>query len=259
MDKFEFKQFIKECLSEVMVDDQNSPLYVEYHSERAGEPTFLLGGKKYQYVNAKYPNGKLDIGVYSHSEDLVYAYDAFRKMNNIQEMYNTSSGNKPVSKQPVLPNVRKSWGDLNPVTRVHGQGKDGVKPKYNRNRDKNWKRDLDEMSTTSAAQGFNGRNWGDPDPDRKKIKSIAARSVGGILAESLSKDKYIYLSGNDFDNAWSKVLKSGKPDDNGTYTLNDWQIVGHARNGLEEFGQLLYRGTPIINKDAVQPDSPPGT
>lgn len=94
------------------------------------------------------------------------------------------------------PKVRKSWGDLNPTTRIHGQGKQGIKPKYDRNRDKNWKRDLDEdkekkdkpvneMSGTSAAQGFYGKHWCDPDPERKKMKNIAAKSVGGNLAEGV--------------------------------------------------------------------------
>ncbi len=41
---------------------------------------------------------------------------------------------------------------------------------------------LDEMTGTSAVQGFYGKNWVDPDPERKKMKSIAAKSVGGKVS-----------------------------------------------------------------------------
>lgn len=176
MDKSEFKKLISECIREVLVENlsnstQEDPLYVEYHSQRQGEIPFMMGGTKHEYVNAKYPNGKIDIGVYSFAEDLVYSYNAFRKRNNIKE-------NNKV-KSPTAPNIRKSWGDMSPVSRIHGQGKEGSKPKYDRNRDKKWKKDIDEMTTTSAAQGFYGKNWVDPDPERKRMKSIAAKSVGG--------------------------------------------------------------------------------
>ena len=53
--------------------------YVEYDSERADEEPFMLHGEKWQFVNAIYPNGKKDIGVYRYSEDLVYSYDWFRR------------------------------------------------------------------------------------------------------------------------------------------------------------------------------------
>ncbi len=267
MDKNDFKKLIRECIKEVLVESlhpssphlegdgtnsskqtsissgnnlgEENPLYVEYHSQRQGEEPFMMHGTKYEYVNAKYPNGKIDIGVYSFAEDLVYSYDSFRQRHNIKE------GDNKI-KSPPTPNVPKGWGDMNPVSRIHGQGKQGHKPKYDRNRDKNWKRDLNEndipqippetpygvldlhtkqivfkttyanrnrarrfadkkdleygahryspgvikneiqkestvkeMTGTSAAQGFYGKNWVDPDPDRKRMKSIAAKSVGG--------------------------------------------------------------------------------
>jgi hypothetical protein len=124
MDKTEFKKLISECIREVLVENlsnaEEDPLYVEYHSQRRGEEPFMMGGTKYEYVNAKYPNGKIDIGVYSYAGDVVYSYNSFRQRNNIKE-----------------------------------------------------------MTGTSAVQGFYGKNWVDPDPDRKKMKSIAAKSVGG--------------------------------------------------------------------------------
>jgi hypothetical protein len=40
--------------------------------------------------------------------------------------------------------VRKSWGNLNPVSRVHGQGKQGFKPKYSKIDRQGWKKSLDK-------------------------------------------------------------------------------------------------------------------
>lgn len=128
MDKKEFKKLVAECIREVLVENlsdtqEEDPLYVEYHSQRQGEEPFMMGGTKYEYVNAKYPNGKIDIGVYSFAGDVVYSYNSFRKRNNIKE-----------------------------------------------------------MTGTSAVQGFYGKNWVDPDPERKKMKSIASKSVGGKVS-----------------------------------------------------------------------------
>lgn len=44
----------------------------------------MMGDTKYEYVNAKYPNGKIDIGVYSYAGDIVYSYNAFRKRMGIK-------------------------------------------------------------------------------------------------------------------------------------------------------------------------------
>lgn len=142
-------------------------------------------------------------------------------------------------KAPETPKVRKTWGNMNPTTRIHGDGKQGVKPKYDRKKDQGWKKDLDEgrkicawckkdlgdlpgvegdshgicpdckekhfgnlskkvdtkpsattppttnlkeMTTTGAVASYPSKNWVDPDPDRKKMKSIAAKSVGGKVA-----------------------------------------------------------------------------
>jgi hypothetical protein len=65
--------------------DEEDPLYVEYVRERPGESPFMMNGQKFQYVTAKYPNGKEDIGVYAFAGDMVYSYNAFRQMHNIKE------------------------------------------------------------------------------------------------------------------------------------------------------------------------------
>lgn len=78
----ELKNLIRESIQEVLSEED--PLYVEYHSQRQGERPFIMGGTKYEYVNAKYPNGKIDIGVYSYAGDIVYSYNVFRQRMGIK-------------------------------------------------------------------------------------------------------------------------------------------------------------------------------
>jgi hypothetical protein len=86
MKKSELKSIINEVVNEVVSgDDPNNPLYVEYVADRRGEEPFMMGDKKYQFVTAKYPNGKKDIGVYAFAGDIVYGYQAFRQMHNLKE------------------------------------------------------------------------------------------------------------------------------------------------------------------------------
>jgi hypothetical protein len=62
---------------------KESPLYVKYLSLMSGEEPFMMQGTKYEYVWAEYPGGIKDIGVYSYANDLVYSYDSFRQMMNL--------------------------------------------------------------------------------------------------------------------------------------------------------------------------------
>lgn len=119
MNKKELKKLVKECIIEVLTEDsqiepydpetdtvapgprdrmeppvekpieptqveakteEEDPLYVQYHSQRQGENPFEMQGQKFEYVNAIYPNGKKDIGVYAFAGDIVYSYNAFRQM-----------------------------------------------------------------------------------------------------------------------------------------------------------------------------------
>jgi hypothetical protein len=58
---------------------------VEYLSDRSGEEPFMQNGIKWQFVNAKYPDGKTDIGVYRFGHDLVYDYKRWNEEMGINE------------------------------------------------------------------------------------------------------------------------------------------------------------------------------
>lgn len=81
----DLKKVISKIVKEVFDTEVQPPLYVEYVGERSNEEPFMLQGAKYQYVNGKYPDGKVDIAVYAFAGDLVYGYESFRKMHNLKE------------------------------------------------------------------------------------------------------------------------------------------------------------------------------
>jgi hypothetical protein len=58
---------------------------VEYLSDRQDEKPFMMGDTKWQFVNARYPDGKIDIGVYKFGDDLVYDYSRWMEEYNINE------------------------------------------------------------------------------------------------------------------------------------------------------------------------------
>ncbi len=83
-------------ISEVTVASQpeapDEAYMVEYHSQIKNETPFVLGGSKYEYVNAKYPDGKIDIAVYAFAGDVVYGYKAFRNMQRLDPITPKPSG-----------------------------------------------------------------------------------------------------------------------------------------------------------------------
>ena len=107
----------KEGLSE---SPQEDLLYVEYVSEMRDEEPFMMGNQKFQFVNAKYPDGKTDIGVYAFSGDVVYAYDAFRKMYNIKENHDEADMSNPEEKKEVGI-AKKMKKHIDAFLKMHGQ------------------------------------------------------------------------------------------------------------------------------------------
>ena len=70
---------------------------VEYVSDRKDEEPFMLGGNKWQFVNAKYPDGKIDIGVYRFGQDIVYDYEKWRDAMNINETESSMIDDNPTT------------------------------------------------------------------------------------------------------------------------------------------------------------------
>lgn len=58
---------------------------VEYVSDRKGEEPFEMHDAKWEFVNAKYPDGKIDIGVYRYGQDVVYDYNKWREEMGIDK------------------------------------------------------------------------------------------------------------------------------------------------------------------------------
>lgn len=70
------KSFVK---SMAISENAHADHVVEFAGERSGENPFVINGIKWQYVNAIYPDGKKDIGVYRYGHDITYAYDWFHE------------------------------------------------------------------------------------------------------------------------------------------------------------------------------------
>jgi len=64
-------------------EDALDAMYVEYLRPMQDEEPFMMGGTKYEFVRARYPDGRIDIGVYSTAGDVTYGYRHWRKMMNL--------------------------------------------------------------------------------------------------------------------------------------------------------------------------------
>jgi len=97
MNKTNFRKLLRECIEEVLIESSvqqkntinsqsdDDPLYVEYVKPMTGESPFMLHEEKFEYCWAKYPNGKIDIGVYAYRGDVCYSYNAFKQRYNLKE------------------------------------------------------------------------------------------------------------------------------------------------------------------------------
>ena len=96
-------------------DPEVNDMYVEYLKDMQGEEPFMKGDKKYQYVWAKYPDGKKDVGVYAYAGDVCYSNDYFRNTilnlkEDVSEDSTESSTQKPIKFAiAYIENGKKSW------------------------------------------------------------------------------------------------------------------------------------------------------
>ena len=68
-----------------MHEDPLDAIYVEYMRPMQDEEPFMMGGSKYEFVRARYPDGRMDIGVYSQRGDVTYGYRHWRQMMGIEK------------------------------------------------------------------------------------------------------------------------------------------------------------------------------
>ena len=73
-------------------EDPLDAMYVEYLRPMQDEEPFMMGGTKYEFVRARYPDGRIDIGVYSTAGDLTYGYRHWRQMMNLDRTMQNPKG-----------------------------------------------------------------------------------------------------------------------------------------------------------------------
>ena len=66
-------------------EDPLDAMFVEYMRPMQDEEPFMMGGSKYEFVRARYPDGRMDIGVYSQRGDVTYGYRHWRQMMGIEK------------------------------------------------------------------------------------------------------------------------------------------------------------------------------
>lgn len=158
-------------------------LHVEYQSERSGEPVFELRGKRFQYVNAKYPNGKKDIGIYDFASDMTYGYAAFREMMNLDSQ-GDGRLNKSIEDSLAILNVDLSKGKEVPIGTVTNGRKKVAKNKW-----------VPVKKTTDRA---NGHTKSEDKSSKGKMMSVSVEDMRSVMENGHLKDSVSKLpsSGN---------------------------------------------------------------
>lgn len=171
-------------------NDDDGDRIVEYVRDIPTESPFMAKGKKWEYVMAKYSNGKVDIGVYSFGSDIVYGYKWFRRnvlgfmdennikeqtmidnnetsMKNKQEPINTTSSSIDMgtSTASSLTEINQFEQTLSELETVHNKLRSlyedrktssmVMKDRIGKENEKNFKSDLNHSGTMKIVNDMN--------------------------------------------------------------------------------------------------------
>ena len=158
---------------------------VEYVSDRNGENVFNIGGDRWQFVNAKYPNGKIDIGVYRFGTDLTYDYSRWNEEMNIQESNIKENMKKNIineSRINELVEIAKNTQgfEIHPMIEKFI----GLHPEYVG--DSNWKGISEMLSELdNEGEGYNDINF------KRAVEYIIGMDIAPQFLEFLNQNKEI--------------------------------------------------------------------
>jgi hypothetical protein len=109
------KEFVKS-----MAEGETSSNVVEFLEDKPGEERFKINGVTWQYVWAKYPDGRRDIGVYRVGQDMVYDIQWFTenvlpspKSNELTED-ESSRANRSIEYGQTEPELGRNFGQTEP-------------------------------------------------------------------------------------------------------------------------------------------------
>lgn len=153
---------------------------VQYVSDRQGEEPFMMGTEKWQFVNAKYPDGKVDIGVYKFGHDLVYDYTKWREAynineNNIKEDTQTMIQNNGTS----MSNQPQATGDMSSEVPMGTQATGGLTESENL---------LEEINNELEAFAIHHDKLKLMSEERKTNSQILNQRVGDENSKNFKKD-----------------------------------------------------------------------
>ena len=196
MNKKQFRHLIRECIFEVLTETDVKTL--DKDGNWVDKPDGLTTPTP-QSTPGKPP--KIDVN--KQMADLKASNQQMRKMGLdgldetdevpsadpggfVEDEYNTlfQSGKTPITTDELdniaLSHIKDAKNALDVAIKIgvdiaekNGYTFDDIKGEFTKNQP------VQEMTSTGCVQGFLGKNWVDPDPDRKRMKNIAAKSVGG--------------------------------------------------------------------------------
>lgn len=146
---------------------------VEYVSDRNGEEPFEMHGDKWQFVNGRYPNGKVDIAVYRYGTDLAYDYERWREEMNINETDQSMIGDT----QSTMANKPQATGTV--TTGGVPVGLTDMKENYNL---------LEEIDNELNAYSIHQNKLKKIAEDRKPSALVLKDRLGDENASNFKKD-----------------------------------------------------------------------
>lgn len=146
---------------------------VQYVSDRKGEEPFMMHGEKWQFVNGKYPDGKVDIAVYRYGHDLAYDYKRWREEMNINETDQSMIGDT----QNTMANKQQATGTV--TTGGVPVGMTDMKENYNL---------LEEIDKELSAYSIHQDKLKKIAEDRKPSALVLKDRLGAENATNFKKD-----------------------------------------------------------------------
>ena len=190
---------------------------VEYYKEYKGEEPFMMKGQKYVYCWGKYPDGKVDIAVYSYANDFAYDYNDFREAMGINENTNNLQENMENSIKEKVMQLKEIQGQLDLALTAY---KESIA-------------ELESMKSQLAPEvldAFKGQTEG-----AEKLKV----SIDGIMVEITQESERLTTSYKDaFETALTKV------NENTRKVLE--QILEDSKVSSKVKGQIKVGGTKVF-------------
>jgi hypothetical protein len=228
---------------------------VQYHSDRSGEEPFIINGIKWKYVNAVYPNGKKDIGVYRYDHDMVYDYRWF--MTDV--VGDKTFANVGEVNQEVMNDMIKQYGSKEAAEKVYyatanKQGRDPESFEMKEYGDEDY-----ERAGREVEYGINPEVGADEYEELRKLKDTLVNGDNegqptdleeGNDPEKLRRDVSIVMQKLDMSSIAPYIKKIDNPIEQAEMIGQFAEKIGVPRNQLSR----VISNLRLLSKTDGQPE-----